>query len=348
MEAAIINIEQERSITLPKLPQLECQKLSNAVDALVEVLEDVFDQQTTEDENTSSREIGIEWLHNLVKTISSEFGNAYLVRAVWSAARLPDEVQQQGALFDILGEDGMEIMFQIAEHLPQIANIAESELPPECDSNISIDANQTSYVDMEEERRRHLLQEAQNAAQVAAIAKAEAELASNSNMGGTHTLSRKSDLRAQKAAKKAAKHAEQALKAAKDAGAIVDEQEWIAFSQENTIGSGGLMNRSTAELQEIQNSLLPEGSRQLYNKKDLPSGTEREYGEGYEKVTIPATKRDERKLHQRLPIADIMSSECARVFEGTKSLNPMQSAVFEAAFHRRDNLLICAPTGKYL
>ena len=32
-------------------------------------------------------------------------------------------------------------------------------------------------------------------------------------------------------------------------------------------------------------------------------------------------------------------------FKGTTSLNPMQSAVFERAFHTRDNLLVCAPTG---
>ena len=30
---------------------------------------------------------------------------------------------------------------------------------------------------------------------------------------------------------------------------------------------------------------------------------------------------------------------------GTDSLNPTQSAVFDAAYNTRENLLICAPTG---
>lgn len=40
-----------------------------------------------------------------------------------------------------------------------------------------------------------------------------------------------------------------------------------------------------------------------------------------------------------------MDGEERRAFEGTESLNPMQSTVFEAAYLTRENLLICAPTG---
>jgi len=41
----------------------------------------------------------------------------------------------------------------------------------------------------------------------------------------------------------------------------------------------------------------------------------------------------------------VMNDVERKAFEGTKSLNPMQSTVFETAFHTSDNLLICAPTG---
>ena len=105
------------------------------------------------------------------------------------------------------------------------------------------------------------------------------------------------------------------------------------------------MNKSAAEIEALQQMLLPEGSRQYYDQQGLPKGTEREQGEGYEKVTIPAARRDELDLPRRLPIAEIMDSQIAKAFAGTESLNPMQSKVFENAFHKRNNMLVCAPTG---
>lgn len=189
-----------------------------------------------------------------------------------------------------------------------------------------------------------MLHEARDAAQVAAILKAEAESIGPTS-GGTHSVSRTSDIQAQKEAKKAAKRAETAMQAARNAGAIVDSDEFISIAQQAALGSGGLMGQSQEEIWALQHSLAPEGSRQYYEKKGLPSGTETEYGEGYEKVTIPAPIRDESILPTRLQISDIMDSTCAQAFKGTASLNPMQSHVFDTAFHKRDNMLVCAPTG---
>lgn len=107
------------------------------------------------------------------------------------------------------------------------------------------------------------------------------------------------------------------------------------------------MGQSQEEIWALQQSLLPEGSRQHYDMQGLPSGEEQEYGEeySYEKVTIPAPRRDEAQLHERLRISEIMDSACAQALAGTLSLNPMQSSVFDVAFHIRDNMLVCAPTG---
>ena len=46
------------------------------------------------------------------------------------------------------------------------------------------------------------------------------------------------------------------------------------------------------------------------------------------------------QLHSRIVISDVMNKTEGKAFAGTKSLNPMQSTVFEAAFHTNENLLI--------
>ena len=345
MEQALLELDQDRSFQPPKLSQVEWNRAFEATQHLIVALRHALD--TREDSKSGNGDsFDVSWLTNLLRTVPSELGHVHLAHAIWSAAQLKDEAQQQAALFDALGERGMDVIFQIAEHLPEISKLQESSLPTE-NYPPAINAPET-YVDVDEERRQYLLDEARNAAQVAAYAQAEADLAaSNGTIGrGTHTVSRKSDLQAQKAAKKAAKKAEQALRAAKDAGAIVDADDWISLSKGiDTMGAGGLIGRTTEELQQLQQSLLPEGSRQAYDNMGLPRGTEREYGSGYEKVTIPAVHRDESLLHRRLVISDIMDTECAKAFKGTSTLNPMQSTVFDEAFHSRDNLLICAPTG---
>jgi type IV secretory pathway ATPase VirB11/archaellum biosynthesis ATPase len=84
-----------------------------------------------------------------------------------------------------------------------------------------------------------------------------------------------------------------------------------------------------------------------YSDQGLPSGTERTENDeiGYEMVTIPPPKLEEADLHPRLRIHDIMDPVCAIAFDGVGSLNPMQSTVFDTAFNRRENMLVCAPTG---
>ena len=95
--------------------------------------------------------------------------------------------------------------------------------------------------------------------------------------------------------------------------------------------------------------LLPEGTREYDDKlrQGLPPGTEREVKEGYEKVTIPAPVRERAMLRSRINLDVVLGSDTDErlAFAGTASLNPMQSAVFDAAYNTRENLMICAPTG---
>ena len=334
MEQVLLKLEKERDSVAQWQAQVKnVSRLVAATSALADALRAA---QIVKDQ------VDAEWLLNLCATVPTELGALQLARAIWSAAQQSDEAQQQALLFDALGEGGMDVLFQVAEKLAQIRHIPESDLKDSNDEAVA--SSLTTIVDPEEQRRQRLVQEARDAAHVAAITRAEAETSGGGV--GTHTVVRASDVEALKVAKKAAKRAEAAMNAARNAGAIIDESELMAIDQASTsLGSGGLMGQSQEAIWALQQSLVPEGSRQHYEKQGLPKGTEREYGEFYEKVTIPAPKRDEAALPARLQISDIMDSNCARAFAGTDSLNPMQSKVFETAFHKRDNLLICAPTG---
>ena len=98
-------------------------------------------------------------------------------------------------------------------------------------------------------------------------------------------------------------------------------------------------------LAAIRAALDPEGSKHFYEKQSLPSGTTREYEDGYEIVRVPAKFRDEESLPPRVVLSETMDKHCLKGFHGIKSLNPMQSMVYETAFKTQENLLICAPTG---
>lgn len=335
MEQSLLILQKERNSVAPWQVQVRnVTSLVAATSALAQALRQAAAPPTASTVNA-------EWLLNLCQTVPTEMGAPQLARAIWSAAQQTEEAQQQAMLFDALGESGMDVLLTVAERLSEIRTISESDLG---ESSSSLGETTTTIMDAQEQTRQRLLQEARDAAHVAAIAKAEADAMAPVGGIGTHTVTRTSEVEAQKTAKRAQKRADAALEAARKAGAILDEGELMTINK-SALGDGGLMGQSQEAIWAMQKSLLPEGSREYNEKQGLPSGTEREYGEDFEKVTIPAPRRDETQLHERLRIADIMDSTCAQAFAGTSSLNPMQSCVFDVAFHNRDNMLVCAPTG---
>ena len=350
MEELLIQLEQEGN-GLGKLDDFVSADVAVAVSRFAGALRVVIPLLREDVVKEDKRNlVDAKWLLELCKQVPSELGPERLARTVWEVSKLRDEGQQQEALFEALGasDEAMSVLFEVAPKLAQIQRINPSDLGGYGGEQVSLATS--TLIDPAEENRRKLRQEAIDAAQVAAIAKAEVESLSNPLMmgGATHTITRSSDVKAKKAAEKAAKRAAQAFQRAKAAGAIIDESDLLSVDNSNNVlGEGGLIGRSTEELQALQQSLLPEGSRQYYNAEGLPHGTVREYNDeiGYESVAIPPPKVDKSLLHPRLNIRDILDPACAMAFAGTNSLNPMQSAVFDTAFNRRENLLVCAPTG---
>jgi hypothetical protein len=332
------------------------QALTRFSKALRDVLPLLEQQQQHGDEAKINDNYGVsaQWLLNILEPISSDLGTTQIARLVLEATQNTPE-QQEEALFAALGasEEAMSALFEIFPRMNEIRqNVTLKDIGLSED-----DFGQTQAVsqdDPTELERQQLRQEAMDAAQVAVLAQAEVDALVASQMSGpssgaTHTIARKSEIELQKAARKAHKRAAQAMQRAKAAGAILDDNELLAIDPDaGNTGQGGLVGHSHDQLLSLQHSLLPEGSRKYYNDQGLPSGTQRYDDDiiGYEKVIIPPPELDVSKLPARVRIDDVMDPECARVFAGTASLNPMQSTVFETAFHRRENMLICAPTGE--
>ncbi len=301
------------------------------------------------------------WLYNLSSTIPSPLDNLALSTAILGACKLEDEMQIQSALFDTLGEGerAMEVLFDIVPRATEISKKVTEENLQRLhggESAVSSTNNILSgqVIDPEVERLRLLKQQAMEAADYASLLKAqlEGDTAFGSS-GATHTVKRTSDKALVKRVKKAAKDASKALAEAKAAGAIVDDDDFglrgydaATIADEEANQDNLALHRMTNDdFEQFQSNLHPENTKEYHEAKRLPKGTEREICEGYEKVTIPAPVLKADQLRKRIVLKDVMNPTQRKAFAGTKSLNPMQSTVFEAAFHSNENLLICAPTG---
>eukprot|EP00871_Galdieria_phlegrea_P004924 jgi/Galph1/5432/GphlegSOOS_G4003.1 len=82
-----------------------------------------------------------------------------------------------------------------------------------------------------------------------------------------------------------------------------------------------------------------------YLAPSLPTGTKKESHEGYEEYWIPPVHRIDSEKRPRLMISKVIEETFLPAFRNMTYLNPIQSRVFELAYHSNENLLICAPTG---
>ncbi|ODV88104.1 hypothetical protein CANARDRAFT_26259 [[Candida] arabinofermentans NRRL YB-2248] len=81
-------------------------------------------------------------------------------------------------------------------------------------------------------------------------------------------------------------------------------------------------------------------------KFSLPFGSTRESYDNYEEITIPkAEKKSIPFLKERLVPIKEMDLLCQGTFKGYKTLNRMQSLIYEVAYDTNENMLVCAPTG---
>ncbi|KAA0166650.1 hypothetical protein FNF27_07480 [Cafeteria roenbergensis] len=81
-------------------------------------------------------------------------------------------------------------------------------------------------------------------------------------------------------------------------------------------------------------------------KASLPPGSTYESFKDHIKIHIPAPVSALRDVDEAdLVRVDELEDWAQVAFAGTERLNPLQSAVFETAYHSSENVLVCAPTG---
>ncbi|KAL9107193.1 MAG: hypothetical protein Q9227_007893 [Pyrenula ochraceoflavens] len=80
-------------------------------------------------------------------------------------------------------------------------------------------------------------------------------------------------------------------------------------------------------------------------KYALPVGHQRIERAKYEEYSIPAAKVGTVAAGEKLVSISDMDGLCQRTFRGYKTLNRMQSLLYQVAYKTGENMLICAPTG---
>ncbi|GMQ10901.1 hypothetical protein CsSME_00053719 [Camellia sinensis var. sinensis] len=77
----------------------------------------------------------------------------------------------------------------------------------------------------------------------------------------------------------------------------------------------------------------------------LPQGTVRKHYKGYEEVIIPPTPTAPMKPGENLIEIKELDEFAQTAFHGYKSLNRIQSRIFQTTYYSNENILVCAPTG---
>ncbi|KAG8652395.1 DExH-box ATP-dependent RNA helicase DExH14 isoform X2 [Manihot esculenta] len=77
----------------------------------------------------------------------------------------------------------------------------------------------------------------------------------------------------------------------------------------------------------------------------LPQGTIRKHYKGYEEVVIPPTPTAQMKPGEKLIEIKELDDFAQAAFHGYKSLNRIQSRIFQTVYYTNENILVCAPTG---
>nr|CAD1837931.1 unnamed protein product [Ananas comosus var. bracteatus] len=77
----------------------------------------------------------------------------------------------------------------------------------------------------------------------------------------------------------------------------------------------------------------------------LPQGTTKKHAKGYEEVIIPPTPTAAMKPDEKLIGIRELDDFAQAAFRGYKSLNRIQSRIFQSTYHTNENILVCAPTG---
>ncbi|CAA7040048.1 unnamed protein product [Microthlaspi erraticum] len=128
--------------------------------------------------------------------------------------------------------------------------------------------------------------------------------------------------------------------------------------KDETGGDGGRGRRDVADrdlesgwlkgqrqMLDLENLAFDQGGLLMANKKcELPKGSYRTHGKGYDEVHVPwVTEKGD--INEKLVKISEMPHWAQPAFKGMQQLNRVQSKVYHTALFEAENLLLCAPTG---
>ena len=100
------------------------------------------------------------------------------------------------------------------------------------------------------------------------------------------------------------------------------------------------------EVLNLDEMAFANGSHFMSNKRcELPKGSFRVQEKGYEEVHVPALKAKSFDSDEKLVAIETLPKYAQPAFEGFKTLNRVQSKLYQPTLHTDENLLLCAPTG---
>ncbi|CAH8267101.1 unnamed protein product [Arabidopsis lyrata] len=99
------------------------------------------------------------------------------------------------------------------------------------------------------------------------------------------------------------------------------------------------------QLLDLESLAFDQGAHLMANKKcDLPPGSYRIHGKGYDEVHVPWVSKKVDRNEKLVKITE-MPDWAQPAFKGMQQLNRVQSKVYETALFKTENILLCAPTG---
>eukprot|EP01038_Epipyxis_sp_PR26KG_P011120 gene11120-14924_t len=272
----------------------------------------------------------IDFVHNYIQShqimIEPKDFFISLFEVCQSHANSPDMLQMK--LFDLVGEDGFEFMFEIIEKRGQISQLSKNDILiyfdgelqhlSKNDNNIP-SANNKNVIDYESlsaNQKRKLVEKEKRELDRVMRESSKA----NSNLGNNNSTNN-------------------------------DWLQQLGFSedfllQERALGLQKNRNGENVMDENWLDNLAPAGTLEYHEKKSvLPSNAQRKTGPGFEEVHIPAIRNNNNGSADELVSINTLEDWAQLAFPNTKSLNRIQSKVFPTAYNSSENMLVCAPTG---
>jgi activating signal cointegrator complex subunit 3 len=295
-----------------------------------------------EDNNNSINNFNVNWLYNTCRDyITSSDSNLGLqlkhlyneiISLVYSIKhnKISDE-QLQGQLFDLVGENGIEFMFNIMQNMNDLISFESKDFFEVIDTITDPSLKSTTISN----------------------SKSKEDFRDINSLSVNQRIKREKKEKAEKEKEAFLEKEWLEQYQSYDEGfqtSSNSEQSWLLdvglseeyIHQERMLGLNG---GATYRDESWRANLVPDGSTAIYEKKGLPTGSERSVFPDYEEIFMPAAKKSVAGPDENIINIDTLESWAQLAFGDTKRLNRIQSKVFDSAYHTSENLLVCAPTG---